>query len=180
MAKTNKESKSPWVISILSALIFTPVGSYIYDHTKNTPIITPLLKCFSFVWNSIFNFLIPVWIIIAGTVVIYFLILYIKKVNPDVKNTIKEKQIPLWINYKKGILKRWTWAWDYELNYISEKYEITNLLPYCTRCDIKTLHDFSGLYRCPKCSDYFNLSSSSEFPSDIEALIIDNIQKGKY
>jgi ribosomal protein S27AE len=168
--------KSPWTISISTTIL----GVILYLKGK-----TILSEFFNIVkdlyWKmfDVLNVELKLWSIIliilifVGLRKIYF---YIQKAFKEEKNNI-----PDFVNYKVDRLKNYRWSWDWEWNLYSQKWNVTSLRPHCPKCDTRMLqHITAGIYfyRCPRCN-YRPSDSESENPQDIEAIIIDNILKGK-
>lgn len=89
---------------------------------------------------------------------------------------------PTFLKYKRGILKSWTWSWDYDYSSFDNKYDIINLVPVCTECDIKMLEiNFGNVWICPSCRNQRSTGGNpQEQPELIRALIANKIEKGNY
>lgn len=175
--KSNWYSKW-WITSVILPII----ASVIADKFKNVPIWTTLLLVVNWIKTSflnVINFEIKVWYILVFIFAAIFVLYVVSLRKSD--NIIRLNSEPSFSKYKRGRLKRWLWSWEYELNY-SGKYEIVNMLPICESCDIKMIFTDNRLYsyyRCPKCNRQTD-SSNWESTEDIQALIIDNIEKKQF
>jgi len=181
--------QNPFVLTVISTLILTPIGSWIYDHTKNVPILTNwVLKPLHTVWDlikAVVTYQVPVWGIFAVIIGLILLLWLIDKIfysKPVETITHQRNNAPEFLNYKQGILKSWKWSWSYNINSSAKTFEIVNLIPMCTKCDLKMLEDsFGDVWVCPNCnhqkSSYIN---PEEQPVKIAALIQDRIEKKNY
>jgi len=196
----------PITIAVFSGLIITPIGNAIYDHTKNIPILTNyILKPLSVIWNDISlvaNYKISIGIFllifIGFLAAIIFLIWFLlrKEEKEKERKIIKEiafKSIPEmsleiepeFLNYKKDVLRKWLWQWDYGFN-SKENYVILNLKALCDEDETPLVLCFANrrsYYGCPRCGKHFGdsgiLNGFSSLERDIDAnvLIADNIKK---
>jgi hypothetical protein len=182
---TNKWYTKWWVSGLILPIAATILGTGSYDFLKEKPIFSTLLYAFFWIWNKILeliNFQLRLWhifLIVLGFIIIREIIQAIKKRNIESEPELK------FLNYKNDRLKIWKWTWDYRINSNTMKYEIRNLQPICENCDIKMLSNASfgrsaSNYKCPKCdrarTEY---EYGFEYQSDIEALIIHNIERGE-
>ncbi|MGY4540055.1 hypothetical protein ACVW0P_004497 [Mucilaginibacter sp. UYNi724] len=183
MAKASEKFyNNTWFQIIVTTLILTPISSAIYDHTKDIPIITPILSVFKYVWVNVFNFNIPLYlVVIAFTILIVGMKNYLtfKDKIPEIYASLEVVKEPDYINYTEGKLKKWTWTWNWKYNSISDSYSISDLVPICNRCTYKMKGDIGfAIYTCPNCdnmyADYYELSS------DIRNVILQKIERGDY
>jgi len=158
---------NPWVLTLIAYLILTPIGSWIYDHTKNIPIITPISR----ILKDVFNFKIALWLTILLLLISYVIYKLIKNSNVQIAKT----EVLPFLDYTSDRFKSWKWRWEYQL--YGKEFSIENLTPVCEKCDIKTLSSSSGFYRCPMCNDNFISQYSHEYENNIRALIGDRINK---
>jgi len=172
--------KHPITIALISCLFFTPIGSAIYDHTKNVPVLTDIiLKPFSVIWNGILSFIaykVSIGSILITLVLLIGLIFSIDKIFFSYSN---QKDF---LDFKSGVLKQWKWSWEWSYNYRTQKYNISHLRPYCHKCDIKMIADYRVyVFDCPNCNLQYNTAyNTNEDKTKIEALILDRIDKGNF
>jgi hypothetical protein len=169
-----------WFQLAAGYLVLSPIGSGVYDNTKKIPIITPILGAFKFVWNVVLDFNVPLYLVlIIATIAVFF-----TRNHFIFKEKSREIEVPNapFLSYTEGVLKVWKWKWTYRFDNFENKYRIEDLTPICEVCDIKMLnYGYYNSYRCPKCNKYYATAYQSwENKTDIEALIIDNIEKGNY
>ncbi len=165
---------NPYTITI-TGVILSFLLTLLYDFFTKNPFLSTLNNSFSWALDKILQFLnynVKMWwliVVIASIIVIKSIAIKINE-NKVVK--------PNFLSYREGTLKKWKWTWDYQKNF--NKWEVTNLVPYCPNCDTKMLkvgtgYFFSG-YKCPRCEIHF-----SEYDSEeeilIRSLIEDNIIK---
>jgi len=174
--------KHPIVISILSCLILTPIGSAIYDHTKNIPILTEfILKPLSELWRYLvflITFKIEVWVIIVSCAIIFGVVKILKTARQDAVNAD-------FLTYKQDRLKKWLWSWEYKYDTVTKQYSIINLMPVCERCNL-TMRELSFAnvieYKCPKCDAKINnvFDGYIESKGDVQTLITHNVHNDLY
>jgi hypothetical protein len=132
---------------------------------------------------SLINYRISLWIIILSLILFYFF----KKIYTKI-NIAEPPQLPEWINYREAVFKKWRWKWDWILNCKGD-YQISNLVPYCNKCNCR-LTNISSLrgtcYKCPMCEDVYGgihgkySENFTESKVDIESLILNTIEEEKY
>jgi hypothetical protein len=178
MAKVESKSwiNNPWVITLIAYLVLSPIGSWIYDHTKNIPVLSPILKISSFIWNEIFNFKIAVWAILLIVFIGRFCIIFLKRLNKESPKSDAALTLPF-MNYTSDRFKKWKWSWKYHVNSYSNTFIVENLSPVCDVCNIKTSKSWSdGYYHCPMCRKEYISDYSGEYEYDIHALINHHIE----
>lgn len=180
-----KKSKSqsillnPWVYGIS----ITIIGGLIVDKLKNKPIFSTITDTLTWIYSnaiSILTFKIPLYItllILLILLIIYFSYQVITKNEADI--------FPPFTNYKTDSLKQFKWSWNWYFNKHINKWVIEDLRIHCPKCDTKMkITIFLGNYeeyQCPRCSYKINNHESGFEEKDIiEALIIDNLDKGKF
>jgi len=86
------------------------------------------------------------------------------------------------LQYKKDVLIKWLWAWDYEILRSSNHYVVVNLNPVCKIDETPLIKQSDDSYTCPHCNTTFGDNLGGEFsePEDhvvVLKLIEDNIRK---
>jgi len=181
---TKNNFLSPLAISLISVFVLTPIANALYDpKQKSIAIITPVLRFFSYMWQYIFNYKVSVWIILLILVFIIFILKSVEKLKlKEIESQVLNTKKPSFLRYTEGVLKEWKWSWKYDIDPIRNTFEIVDLKPYCTKCDIKMLVDaFGDTYTCPNCNHFKSvLQTPSEHPIKIAALIGNKIEKNEY
>ncbi|HWZ03265.1 MAG TPA: hypothetical protein VNX40_06600 [Mucilaginibacter sp.] len=128
----------------------------------------------------VLNFPIKMWVVSTG-IVIYWAIRRLKERNRRILDatTIQE---PKFLQYKKDVLIKWLWAWDYEILRSSNHYVVVNLNPVCKIDETPLIKQSDDSYTCPHCNTTFGDNLGGEFsePEDhvvVLKLIEDNIRK---
>ncbi|MCD6017257.1 MAG: hypothetical protein K0S53_378 [Bacteroidetes bacterium] len=164
----------PWLLAI-----FAVVGPGIYDLIKGYPFLDTYKKIINFLYigiSTFFNFNIKLWWLLLA-IVIYKTISFLIK-----KYRTKEKDFK---DYTSGTLKNWKWSWEWTRPSVNSNWIVSNLTPHCSAngmCDTQMLRGYNRQaqieYKCPRCGH--NTGNNIEYERDIEALIIDNIQKKNF
>lgn len=175
----NKEKSwknNPWIIgTAMTVLGF--LLTILRDFIKEKPVFTT-------VWNGIqaiyiffiklFVVEIKVWILLI-TILLIFLVKYIIK-----SLKIKSKKDSFnFKSYTTDNFKGFNWNWKWIFHPIENHFITDGIYPECKTCNTRLLKkDFYDYYYCPRCEkEYNNLSTS--ILTDIEGLIIDNLDKKK-
>ncbi|WP_276345634.1 hypothetical protein [Daejeonella sp. JGW-45] len=184
MAQNQKKESAGWKVAIVSSLLLAPIGSLIYDMIKAKPILSTFQAWVSSIYSWIvwlLNYPIKTWYILVVVSVVVIIIVIAGVLMTDKKHS------PDFIDYKIDKLKNWYWSWDYWYNSTQLKYNIINLMPYCGKCQMIMLERRDPVtYYCPKCEFQHDSGSYNFGPNkweekmDIEALILDNIDKKRY
>jgi len=167
--------KSPWTISIVTALI-SFLLTITNDYFKEKPILTTILTILkwtgSLIW-SILDFSIKIWwIIIFILFLIVILFLYDKFSQTK---TFK----PDFYDYREDKFKKWKWSWSWEWNHSKNAWIISNLKAHCPNCNTPMIENstYHGLsFDCPRC-DYYARDSQCDEPHKVERIILDNIDR---
>jgi tryptophan-rich sensory protein len=179
--------KHPLVIALLSCLIFTPIGSAIYDNTKTIPFITPILKFFSILWTGMVRVLLfkitllSILVVIISAIAILFLVnkVFYRDNKEAYFNRVQE---PKFFEYKQDILKKWLWEWNYKIE--GNTYHIIRLRPLCKKDHTPLVNNGNYGLICPRCDTHYgdglygnNEYTQFENEDAIITLIQDNIKK---
>jgi hypothetical protein len=162
-----KERKSEYRIAIFGAIISITLTA-IYDFIKDKPILSTLLQFLKWIWNNIFEFSFSVWQILAVLLVIYL----VNKIRPK-----KKRESPKFLSYVSDEFDNKTWKWNWKWNPSTQKYNVINLIPLCNKCGTATIlnSEYIDKYAtCPRCDNFMNKLKA---PDNIEAIIIDNIDR---
>ena len=91
-------------------------------------------------------------------------------------------ETPKFLSYKKDKIHSFYWKWEWRYNQNSLKWNVTGIKPLCPKCETAMHYDYSSMNygytaNCPRCH-YQN----NQIPNynDIEALIIDNVDRGNF
>jgi ribosomal protein L37AE/L43A len=175
--------KHPFAIALVSCLVFTPIGSAIYDHTKTIPVLTPILKVWNFIWLKIFNYGIPLYVSVILIVIVAIVVRnhFVFKIKlKEEMDRMPKKPYADYLQWKSGTFKRLTWIWQWHYNSKTNNYEVSGLVPVCNQCGYK-MHNDPGyaIYRCPNCS---NIYAGVDFENwfDIKSIIQQRLDKGDY
>src|SRR5690606_25326065 len=118
------------------------------DNVKSMPVLKYLVIFFNWLYDTaidILNFPIKVWWLLFICMVLY--------VTYKVFKSVRQKQIPDYINYNKDVFKNWIWRWEWKLK--SGDWTITNLTAYCPKDDVQLIDNgdfFRNRCYCPKCN----------------------------
>jgi hypothetical protein len=184
----------PLMVAFIVAFVLSPIANAFFDpKKKEIPFITPVLKFFSFIWNSILNYPLPIWIFLVVMFLIGFLLYFIniKKKTPieDIQITVPPPVLevpvllkPDYLKYTQDILKQWKWNWKYKTTDYGKTYLIDDLRPVCSNCSMKAIDGgLHFLFTCPNCDRVFNTAqTSSEDKNKIIALIKYRIENKLY
>ncbi len=174
---------NPWVIAVGGATIAGIAVSLICDWLKSKPILSTIfswLMRIKDIATSFFGYKIPIWIIALAIILIYLI--------SRIKFNISQKALPDYWSYKQDRFYNWIWKWDWDFDSVEKKWYMVNLQPYCPKCNTQFVNKSNHLdiaYECPRCKDYFssrglNYGHPPEDKQNVEALIIDNVQKRNY
>jgi hypothetical protein len=193
----------PVIVLIIGSFIISPIANAWYDPTQKTiPLVTPALRFFSFVWNDLLNFKIPVWILILTFLIIIYIAYRIIK-NTEVSKfsatqlslendipyeddvsyeDMKEILGPDYLSYKQDTLKGWKWGWEYKCDKSRGRYTIEELRPICSKCEMKSIDNISNVDTiCPNCDNIFNIHSTAiTARNKIKALIQNKIDNSSF
>ncbi len=181
--ESKKWVKSPWIISIASAL-FSFILTIGYDFLKDVPILTTIKNLVTYIWVlivSFFNFEIKLWWLLLGVLSLIVLLNLIEKLRNKEKTEFPT--LPNFTNYKEGRLKKWRWTWEWKFNSTQEKWNVSNLTAHCPSCDTPLIANISfnrryESYKCPRCN-FHAQDHQCEEAHEIEAIIVDNTNRKK-
>jgi uncharacterized paraquat-inducible protein A len=157
-------------ISIISAVIGLIITG-IWDIIKSKPILSTLRTIINWIWEYVLNFNVKIWQFSIILIAYYLLKKVLKK--PLV--------LPSFLNYTSDKINNTKWCWEWNYNSFDEKWNIKNIKPICPDCDTKMINYQEGFMygfeaKCPRCDKHLYRLKS---PQEIEAIIIDNIDKSK-
>ncbi|MDR3704342.1 MAG: hypothetical protein P4L28_00350 [Paludibacteraceae bacterium] len=170
-----KTTKSPWIISISTAIfsLFLTIG---YDYFKKNPFFTTIGTIFNWAWRTLINalnFELKIWWILMAIAFFVGIIYLIKKSKGE------EPVLPDFHTYREGKLKKWKWTWDWKWSTSGDGWIITDMEAHCPNCDTPMI-DNSSMYGfsfdCPRCEFHASDSQCDE-PRKIERIIHDNIDR---
>ena len=170
---TKKDTK----IAIFSGFIGI-VFTAIYDLINSKPILSTFWDGLKWVWKNIFEFELTVWQILLGLGILILILYLLSLRNND--DGIVENGFD-WRSYNKDRIHNMNWSWYWEKNVLDGKWNVKDLRPVCNSCGTK-MHfsnsSWSSEYaECPRCESKFHEQKDI---SKIEAVIIDNVQRGIY
>ena len=175
--KIKRFSKSPWTLALMPVLFGTMLTA-IYDAIKDKPILSTLWGWIKTIWGWIvafLNFELKVWWVLIGISVIIAVLIIISKLSNEKENTL-----PSFTSYKEDIFGEWKWSWDWHLNSYDKKWHVDNLRAHCPKCDTPMFHDNSDIrFQCPRCGFETNWGSNHKNRFEVEAIIIDNLERKK-
>lgn len=158
----------------LTILFITGIGTIAYDSYKDQNLFTTVNKVFSILKDYTLAFLIYkvslFWILLILTLSVTIVRFVIKFKKDELIH-----QAAPYEAYITDRLKKWRWSWRY--NTYNNKISITDLRPHCPNCDTTMHYDLRHAEsKCPRCEKHY-YGNTSEDMADIEALIIDNINR---
>lgn len=159
---------------ILGTIVLGLITSFIYDGIKQFPFLSTVWNILKWIWTTIFEFELRVWQIILGVLV---LLIIAEIVDRRKKQSTTP---PKFHSYKTDKFHLINWKWDWAFDYTSKKWYASNIKPICPKCNTTMHYDYSfGNFqgRCPRCE---NLIKNMKDVKDIEAIIIDNVDKGSF
>ncbi len=170
--------KKNYLYSLIAGISTSVIGSFIYDLWKSKPFLSTLGEIVKAIWNFIaliLNYEVKVWWFLMAIFILIGIIYLILKFNAEVNS------IPKFTDYKEDRFKNWRWTWDWKLNKRTNKWNVTDLTPYCPKCETILLDNstmFDSIYECPNCDfSTGRYNQPSENIRHIEALIIDKSNK---
>lgn len=172
----SKLSERKFQIYLAIGTTITPfIISAFIDKAKDIPITSTFIGWMKWIWTTIFEHQFKVWHILLAIVSLILLLVVIAALQSKSGQTRSKS----WLNYIKdefgGTEYRWEWTRPY-----GGKYHITNLRPICscgTSMRINTNFDQRDMAICPRCNNRISASKSAD---DIEAVIIDNLNRNLY
>lgn len=167
---SNKPSE--YKIAIFSAFIGI-VFTAIYDFIKDKPILSSFFSICQWIWTNIFEFKIKIWLLLLFLTTIYLIKRFY---NYKTKTPNKAD----WLNYEEDTIDGIKWKWIWYKNPMSGNWTISDLKIVCNKCE--TSMDMNESYpydyaECPRCD---NRKERYRSLQKIEAIIIDNVQRGLY
>lgn len=167
--------RSPLGIAII-AVALTPPITFIEDYIANKPFLTTIIKVSKKIWECtiyFLNFNIKVWWILVAIALIILILFVLSKFNRQ------EQALPSFYSFRENTFKKWKWSWDWKWNTTAKVWNISNLKAHCPLCNTPLVqrNTYFGLgFYCPRC-DYQANEYNSEDPSNIERIIIDDIER---
>ncbi len=161
------------VLGAFASIVFTAI----YDIAKSKPILSTFWDFLKWAWNNVFEFKFSVWQILIGLVLLY-LILYLL----SLKNGKETQNQVLWTSYKEDNIQNMKWSWNWEKDFLTGKWQIEDLRPVCDSCGTKmhlknSFNNWEPFAECPRCDKKFKGQKDLK---KVEAVIIDNVQRGIY
>lgn len=167
---------SPWTISI-GTTFFGVILTVIIDFIKGKQILSTISFLLLKLWDAIITILcfdLKLWWIIMGIGVILLILFLVSKVKPE-KNPLK----PDFISYNNDKFSNYKWSWNWEFSTSKKKWHVSNLVPHCPNCDTPMLSDtYEITFQCPRCK-FKSLYNEHEKSYEVEAIIIDNLNRKK-
>lgn len=161
---------------ILGTIVLGLITSFIYDWIKQFPFLSSVWKILKWIWKTIFEFEFKVWQIILGVLVLLIIAEIIDRIKKQSKTP------PSFLSYKMDKIHFFNWKWDWYFNQRTLKWNISGLKPICPECETKMHYDYSQISfcfqaSCPRCQ--FVKGRMPEL-ADVEAVIIDNVEKEQF
>ena len=168
--------KSPWTIAIVSAFL-APIATMILDAIMKKPLLSTLWSVIKTIWRWIIAFLtfdLKVWWVLLGIGGIVGILIVVAKIF-DAKQGDSN---PEFVSYKEDYFGGWKWSWDWKFNSYVRKWHIDNISAHCPQCDTPMFHDSDDTtFQCPRCSFRTDYRSKHKRRSEVEAIIIDNLNR---
>ena len=162
------------IFGAFASIIFTAI----YDLIKDKPLLSTLFTFVRWIWINLFEFKLRLW----QAVLILILYRLIKKLveksreSSDRRNTKAD-----WLLYTEDLFDGIKWKWGWVRNPLTNKMNINNLTIVCGKCGTSMSLDSSYTYgnnaQCPRCDNRINRYKDIQ---KVEAIIIDNVQRGLY
>lgn len=145
---------TPFYVAIVSVTL-TGIVKLLTEAFTSIKILDLVIAGVKWVWHAILAFLtfpVPVYWIIIGIGVLVGVVYIIAKSSKETPQQ-EQQRLPAFYQYRKDVLKKWTWTWDYEVT--NRGHKIVNLTPHCMSCGFP-LKYYKSHYGdisadCPKC-----------------------------
>lgn len=170
--------KNEIILAFISGLI-SIMFTAIYDWAKEKPIFSTFTYMTRWIWNKIFEFELKIWqiiLIILGFTIIKRTIKFLSK------NNISTNDENDWLNYTEDSIEGLKWRWKWNRNPLNHKWNVNDIRIACNNCGTSMNMDYDISYaenfaECPRCDRKINRFKDVD---KIEAIIIDNVQRGLY
>ena len=182
MMKENIGFLSYAVITIVLGVIASIIGTFIYDYFQSEPLFSSLPTLYTFLVNGLVNILtfkFSFWHLLV------FLFLAVS-ISTGVKyfSKVEIPEAPEYANYTEEQFHEWTWRWNWEWNPQAEVWEVTNLTPYCSDCNVRLVDRSNNLRsnaECPSCNERFSSAHHNfEHIDSILSLIYSRIENNNF
>lgn len=166
--------KSPWTIAIVSAVV-GPIVTVIIDAILDKPFLTTLGNIFVFCWKGIITFLnfeLKLWWVLLGLFGLVLILYLCAKISGN------EEEKPEFTLYKEDSFGGWKWSWGWAYNSYDKKWHVKDIQAHCPNCNTPMFHDeYDTVFQCPRCSFKVEYGHKHKTRSEVEALIIDNLNR---
>lgn len=167
--------KNEIILAFISALI-SIIFTAIYDYIKEKPFFSTLSYIINWIWNTVFEFELNIWkiiLIIIGFTIIKKIIKFLSKNDTSTND---------WLNYTEDSIEGLKWRWKWRKNPLTHKWNVDDIRIVCSNCGTSMNMDYNITYgdnfaECPRCDK--KISRFKDI-GKIEAIIIDNIDRGLY
>ena len=159
-----KRKGTHWFWAAIGAITITVISDNISEKTKNIPVLNFVVGAFKWVYVNVarvLNSQIKLWIVLMFGVAVYIISRLLRNLKKG------EPNLPAFYNYRSDRFKNWTWKWRWE-NF-GRGWEVTDLAPYCSDCEVELSIGgslFQITARCPSCGKDFGQYSRSGLPCE--------------
>lgn len=165
---------SQYRIAIITAVVGT-VCLAIYEAAKENIEWSSVPSVFAWAWTHIFLYTLPVWQILLVLILGFSMLSMIVRLRAkDIGSS--SVNLPDWLEYTHDSFADLTWKWNWQKN-ISGRWSIQNLTPICGKCGTRMQIYIEDNANCPRCD---NRISRFKTTAQIEAIILDNVERGNY
>ncbi len=163
-------------ITILAALISSPIITFVIDWTKSVPVTTTLINIVRRFWDlliSIFTYELQVWVVLLLILGLFIAI--------AVYGTVTTRKSPgfNYLTHTGDNIIGYRWSWNYTWRDDIKKHQIVDFKAYCPKCDsgLRFKDEFLSPHtECIRCDFRMNENIYGDLHR-IESLIIDNIER---
>ena len=151
------------ILYYIGSIVLALIASFIYDAIKHLPLLSSLKAFSSWFWSDVLKLKLELWVIVISIFVVYLIYMLINA------------------NRRKDEFDGFYWTWDYKYNSLDRVLNVVNIIPFCPDCKTRMHYKYSLLdtweAKCPRCEKYICRMKDQK---DIEAIIIDNIQRENF
>lgn len=157
----------PWI----AALAATVIGGLIVEKTKEYPISEAIRNAISWLWGKFIGVMtinIELWWILIFIAIILILHYIINNIEITKEADIKkeELQLPEFLSYKREVVDKIPWEWEWCWSNIHNAWIMSNLHPCCPKDDAR-LNQYSN--DCPICkANYWGIVDQNKAAAIIE------------
>lgn len=168
--------KNEIILAFISGLI-SIMFTAIYDWAKEKPIFSTFIDIIKWIWKNLFEFELKIWqilLLIFGFTMIKRITKILSKKNTPINNEND------WLNYTEDFIEGLRWRWKWHRNPLNHNWNVNNISIACHNCGTSMNMDTSyveNFAECPRCDKTITGFKNID---KIEAIIIDNVQRGLY